>query len=892
MPTEHQTSFAAGALSSNLWGRSDLPQYANGLRSLLNFFVSQHGVVMNRSGTQHVNLIPGDGTARLYGFVTSEVSWILAFTEGRTLVYRADADDPRFGFDNVSSAFDTPFDDDDLENLKFAQDGDQLLVFCRGVPVQLFERDGNDLLFSELSFDAPLYPEGISVPALHTVEAGGGWFAGVGVIAARQDMGLDPSQPEDAEAQLRGDETHPKREWTWAVTRIVEAPDGTSYETMAVNVTNYYVSVMADATDTADEGAADDTIRTMPRSVAVYPDWPQRIILDIEDFNDSLVLALSGFGELPEGHVIKKARIYRGRDGNFGYVGETTGSFFVDDIATPDYSDPPPGGRNPFELVDGDPEYPTVGCHFAGRRLLAASTERPNFIAASAIDKLGNFDKVRLPDAEDALEFFLRSQVTQEIRWLVPRKRFLVALTNTGEWTIAGSGENQIIAPGSVFAQEVGRNGSSPICPPLVVDDTVLFVDGAGVTPMAMLVNGDEAQQADLSILASDYFETSTIVDWAYAKRPFRLIWAVRDDGVLLSCTYLPKQGVLAWAEHEIAGDGFVESVCVVPEGAEDAVYLVVKRQDANGNDKRWLERLAYRAYTGDIRDCIHLDRCVTHNAVPEADASTAFVFNPVAEEGPPDDVDGTFRAYYTGTSPWGTGGDYIGEPVIFYDPDSGAAARCLVAFYGISAGKKFYNIRFLGIDPDAAVATYPWLFASAEINPLVALPDATVTHGGWAKPMRSVGGLAHLEGQTVTAVVDGNAVYDLVVTAGSVSLAEDQQYEDYGGVVHVGLSFDSDLETLDIAQDKTKQKAVARAWISVARARGGKVGTALDDKMVELRNRETGDEYATMTVKREDVPTNTASDWNTHGRVAFRQSEPYPCTVAGIIREYVLGGD
>jgi hypothetical protein len=48
----------------------------------------------------------------------------------------------------------------------------------------------------------------------------------------------------------------------------------------------------------------------------------------------------------------------------------------------------------------------------------------------------------------------------------------------------------------------------------------------------------------------------------------------VREDGTLLSFTYLKEQDVYAWAHHD--GDGLFKSVCSISEGNENVVYLVV----------------------------------------------------------------------------------------------------------------------------------------------------------------------------------------------------------------------------------------------------------------------------------------------------------------------------
>jgi hypothetical protein len=118
---------------------------------------------------------------------------------------------------------------------------------------------------------------------------------------------------------------------------------------------------------------------------------------------------------------------------------------------------------------------------------------------------------------------------------------------------------------------------------------------------------------SDLTLFASHLVEGYTIVDWAYRRSPHSVIWAVRDDGTLLGLTYLREQDIWGWHRHDT--DGAVENVCVVPEGTEDAVYLVVKRT-VNGATKRYVERLTSRSITKrtDVRDLVFCDASLAYD--------------------------------------------------------------------------------------------------------------------------------------------------------------------------------------------------------------------------------------------------------------------------------------
>ncbi len=89
-------------------------------------------------------------------------------------------------------------------------------------------------------------------------------------------------------------------------------------------------------------------------------------------------------------------------------------------------------------------------------------------------------------------------------------------------------------------------------------------------------------------------------------RRPEPRLWCVLGDGTVAVLTYNRDEEVIAWTTFET--DGFVEDVCVMPNVLEDDVYLVVNRL-MNGGFTRRIERCAYEIDsngddTNQIGDC------------------------------------------------------------------------------------------------------------------------------------------------------------------------------------------------------------------------------------------------------------------------------------------------
>ncbi|HUW16347.1 MAG TPA: hypothetical protein VMW94_04655, partial [Actinomycetes bacterium] len=70
-----------------------------------------------------------------------------------------------------------------------------------------------------------------------------------------------------------------------------------------------------------------------------------------------------------------------------------------------------------------------------------------------------------------------------------------------------------------------------------------------------------------------------------------------------------------AWHQHTTGGSGVFESVTTVPEGDEDAVYVVVRRT-LGEVEKRYIERVAdeYRGETADLPDAYYVDCGLTYS--------------------------------------------------------------------------------------------------------------------------------------------------------------------------------------------------------------------------------------------------------------------------------------
>jgi hypothetical protein len=78
----------------------------------------------------------------------------------------------------------------------------------------------------------------------------------------------------------------------------------------------------------------------------------------------------------------------------------------------------------------------------------------------------------------------------------------------------------------------------------------------------------------------------------AWAQEPFRTLWLVRSDGLLLGMTFRKDNEVLSWHRHPMK-NGAVEDVAVIPnpQTGQAQVWVVVQRV-IGGQTKRYIEYL------------------------------------------------------------------------------------------------------------------------------------------------------------------------------------------------------------------------------------------------------------------------------------------------------------
>jgi hypothetical protein len=264
--------------------------------------------------------------------------------------------------------------------------------------------------------------------------------------------------------------------------------------------------------------------------------------------------------------------------------------------------------------------YPSVPTFFQQRLVLAGPTGSPQSFYMSQPGAYYNYNISSPIQSDDAITGTLVSGQLNTIKSMISQTSGLLILTDKASWVINGGTNGTAISPSALVANAQSFNGASDV-PPIVANFDVLYIQSKGsiVRDSTYNIYSNVFTGTDISVVSSHLFYGHQILQWAWSEEPFKIVWAVRNDGVALSLTFIKEQEFVGWA-HSITNGSF-ESVAVVTEdtdtaGNVDAVYWVVART-INGNAVKYIERFVERAFPNGVTDAWCVDSGLQYDGVP-----------------------------------------------------------------------------------------------------------------------------------------------------------------------------------------------------------------------------------------------------------------------------------
>lgn len=524
--------------------------------------------------------------------------------------------------------------------------------------------------------------------------------------------------------------------------------------------------------------------------------------------------------------------------------------------------------------------YPSVTAYFQSRRVYANSLNNPDTYWMSQPGLFTNMDSSIPVIDSDAITGTPWAQQINGINFMVPMPGGLVVLTGKGAWQVNG-GSNAAITPADQNAVPQAYVGCHNSVRPLVVNYDVLYVQAKGSIVRDLSYNFfvNIYTGTDITVLSNHLLQGFNINRWCYAEEPFKLIWLVRNDGVLLCLTYLKEQDVYAWTRHDTDGlfkcvESIVEPINSLIDIANapltDAVYVITRRF-INSQWKYYAERMNNRIWT-DVESSFCVDAglgsVATYPvATLEADRATG--------------TDVIFRT----------------NAAVF---TSGNVGDIIRVGGGIATVTTFLSTQEVLCDITQDITEV--LYDNTGDTPV----PAGYTEWNISTPVTVLSRLNHLEGETVSIVADGSVVEDQVVTDGTITLTY------AASKITVGLPYTCQAQTVYMDHPEgnntvqNKRKDISSVGLRVEATRGLRIGADQPDQasqqnfalipwtnMVEIKERTnqvfagnamplfTGDYYQAIT-----------SSWNLKGQIAFQQSYPLPANILACTAYWLDGDD
>ena len=599
MATTMQRSFTAGEIAPAVRSRADLVKYTTGLALCQNMIVRPQGGVYSRPGLRYVGKVyDSSKRARLIPFsFNTEQTYALLFEEDRMRVIRDGGFILEATQSIVSVTLSNPVNVEVTGHSYSTGDDVELASILgttelNGRTARITVVDPNNFTLDDIDGTGyTAYISGGTVARLYTL------------TIPYQEADLPRLQfVQDADVMtIVHPDYDPRRlsrvtETNWTLTAVSFAPTVTAPGalTLAVvgsgaganNKTYGYVVTVVDANGVESLPSPANTITTpsLSETAGVRITW-------------------TAVGGADYYRVYKDPSV---GTGVYGWIGDTKNATFDDYNIGPITSDAPPEDNQPFTGVGNKPA--TVGYH-QQRQIFGNLGNEPQSIFMTQVANEFSLRFSTPSRSDDSITFTIKAQQVNEVRHFVSLNA-LLALTSGGEWKLT-EGQDDVLTPETIGAKIQSYNGASWVSP-VVIDDTAIYIQakGARVRDLSYTFQNDKYSGNDLSVMSEHLFEGYTIEEMAFAKEPYGVMWAVRDDGVLLGLTYQREHQVWAWHQHTT--DGTFESVITIEEGSRDTPYVIVRRT-INGENVRYVEYMEQRFET-DPMDVFCVDSGLSYN--------------------------------------------------------------------------------------------------------------------------------------------------------------------------------------------------------------------------------------------------------------------------------------
>jgi len=932
-----QNNFASGELSPEVWARNDRPFYKNGLEICKNFTPLLTGGARFRPGTGYS--IHTDGNADAFGLpfrFNIDQAYSLEFTEyklrihrnggvlletGKTISGITIATDrvtcTGHGFSTGDEIYISGIVGTTELNSQFF-----LVVYVDANTFTLTDIDGNDIDFAGMTAwssggtAARVY----EIASPYTVaEAKRIKYCGTADLMYLFHPDHEPRVLVRSGATSWAINTYTRYSAQWEITGITKANPGVVttatdhglvegdrvYIAQVIGMTEvnkqeYLVGTVGSATTFQLKTLAGASVNT-----SSYGAWVEKgKVAHVRDVG----LNITGITQAAAGVVTIAGHGYSTYDKIYvaGVVGmtEVNGLFFwvekidantfylTDELGTrldtSGYTAYTSGGTSQYihGLFTKIGDFPTSGGFYGGRMAVGGPDNDPDtfWLSRGPDSETGEseFDDFSIGTEDtDGCIFLIPALNFQahRILWFSGVPNFMVVGTTSGVYKANGGSDGAAITPTNIAVTPMSSVGVADMMP-CVVNNLTYYVEQGGLTlrSFGYSLLEDSYKAYDKSLL-SDEITQGGIVQIAYAKGRPEIIYVVRADGVLLSCTILESDDVAGWGRVHIGGDGKVLSVITEPKSSGfDRVGVFVERT-INGATRRYVEYLTEDPVIPDIAD--------EFTAITARDADKERFEKLVFEEQKKFVRLDSSLVRDTTQVPTLTLGAKTGASV--------TATAGSAAFTADSVGQYIFAKYLTGDETGIAEIIGYTSTTVVTVKILEAFDSLTYATLAWYLTDQTISGLGHLEGETVGVVTDGAVHGDLTVEDGEITLEYPARYI-IVGKRYVGLGRTLDTEIPGIPGTAIgRRKSVEAMFVRLRHTMGGRFGTQgfYDDQSAELLFRREGNSFydrpPVLYSGLKELPK-VKDGYSNEKHFYFLQDQPLPMTILAIVPSVDIG--
>lgn len=486
--------------------------------------------------------------------------------------------------------------------------------------------------------------------------------------------------------------------------------------------------------------------------------------------------------------------------------------------------------------------FPAAATIHEQRLVLSGSPSNPLKVFFSRVDADYENFEAGVEDNE-AFNLKIGSTTADPIRWLFSDQVLLIG-SSSGVHRVNTSSNGSILTQKDKSVKRQISFGCSKV-PPQLVGNSPIYFQKSKVKARSInyAIQSDKYTATDLNI-DSDHVLESGVIESSYQQDPISNLWCVRDDGQISIFTSEQAQEIECWSRFKTQGS--FESIAILNNSEDtDEVYCVVKRT-INGNVKRFIERQDSNFLVSNLERAF-VDSFLTYNGTK----TTQLTLN---------QLQGSSINVLANTSLFTT--QDVGKEI----HETNGKGRALVTAYVNNQ-----NLTLDILEP----------FSSQIVNK-------------WAFAVKTVTGLEHLEGASVSICSDGATEPEKQVINGTVTLST------AGSIVHVGLAYTSIQKSMPIevrsliqAMGSTQGKIsrVDTVIVKVENTNGGKI-TSKTTKEGDITT-ETEDFILARSLNNNqnevtplfdgDIEVRVAASWESASQISVIQFGPQPMTIKSI---------